>query len=1008
MSVSNPVVATWSGTERRIYLLQGVDTFHWIEDIYREYRYWRRTDESSRKWLPFMVADGNDYKGGGKYTPRYVTLLDGVRVVPYDENILITVEGEAITDNADIDPDPFDTSGRTQPLKLYITPPSSELVRAEAEIAAVNRMSFDNAVSIDEVNGYVGTTNPLYGNREYPLKYLDDAITVAERNSLSTFYIIGDLTIGSSHNVSRYTLKGEGASFNTARTTITMISGCSTADTIFEHARIEGRQGGEAHYTNCVIGAITNSHCQYNLCGLDNSVQLVNSGWTVGHTTTLKDCYTESAWFVVDYNSSPISQVYSNQSGKLKFINVTNSSANITLQLDAAEVWLDSSCTAGTVTIRGVGTLINESSGMTVVTDGLINKTTISEAVLNTSLVGFDVESSVAEAMRFAAYGAQVSFDMHNTNSGTIYPIGTIAKPVNNMEDAVTIAGALGFDTIHLNCNHTFDATTNISGINFVGHGAQETSLTVVSGSILYQCSLNEAYITGTFFGVNEFNNCVISDLHASAAASVSGTLVARGCSFKNTISAAHNLSGEFILYDCYGLPRDDDGSPPIIDMQGSNATLQIRNYAGLLKLANITQETDVRMFLNSGGLELLPSVTNGNFTVAGVGTFTDGSTGWDSLNVDALMNSETIWEVAASEIYLDVNNGTDSTEYPTGTPNQPAKTLTNALAICAEHNISTIMLAGTLTLDQDISGKEIISWKNGKVDLNNQPCLATRFRECKVWGTQGSLAMFFNCRIDNITNMNGIFEDCKFLTTTPSVIANGAVIMMNNCRSQVPGSSSPVFDFSNGNIGFNNRAYSGGIRLLNSTDAGNIATIEFIAGKFNFDNSNTAGNFHVRGVCDLTNIDSSGGATVVTNGAVSSLHSAEHVWDSFTTDHTTSGTFGTAVTSSQDLTDITNKVDAIYNKLPAGTIASGGEYTADLTIIKDNVERALGLVQENYYIDQTSYITYNGIKLMTSGRMRIYSSAGSVGTANDVIATYTITTDWTNDEMTSYKVVKL
>jgi hypothetical protein len=63
--------------------------------------------------------------------------------------------------------------------------------------------------------------------------------------------------------------------------------------------------------------------------------------------------------------------------------------------------------------------------------------------------------------------------------------------------------------------------------------------------------------------------------------------------------------------------------------------------------------------------------------------------------------------------------------------------------------------------------------------------------------------------------------------------------------------------------------------------------------------------------------------------------------------------------------------------------------------------------MQENYYLDQTVYTTYNGVKLLTSGRLRTYTDAGSVGTSSNVLATYTVTASWTNDELTSYGVVK-
>lgn len=63
-----------------------------------------------------------------------------------------------------------------------------------------------------------------------------------------------------------------------------------------------------------------------------------------------------------------------------------------------------------------------------------------------------------------------------------------------------------------------------------------------------------------------------------------------------------------------------------------------------------------------------------------------------------------------------------------------------------------------------------------------------------------------------------------------------------------------------------------------------------------------------------------------------------------------------------------------------------------------------VGLSQENQYSDQ---LVYNGSGNVISGRIRIYSVAGSVGTDNDVLATYTVTVEWNGNSMSSYKVVK-
>lgn len=81
-------------------------------------------------------------------------------------------------------------------------------------------------------------------------------------------------------------------------------------------------------------------------------------------------------------------------------------------------------------------------------------------------------------------------------------------------------------------------------------------------------------------------------------------------------------------------------------------------------------------------------------------------------------------------------------------------------------------------------------------------------------------------------------------------------------------------------------------------------------------------------------------------------------------------------------------------------------EYIAtDVSDIATDIKRVLGLLHENVYIDNTSYDAYNNL---ISGRVRIYSDAASVGTANNVIDTYTITVDAPSEgKFTTYKQVK-
>jgi len=65
---------------------------------------------------------------------------------------------------------------------------------------------------------------------------------------------------------------------------------------------------------------------------------------------------------------------------------------------------------------------------------------------------------------------------------------------------------------------------------------------------------------------------------------------------------------------------------------------------------------------------------------------------------------------------------------------------------------------------------------------------------------------------------------------------------------------------------------------------------------------------------------------------------------------------------------------------------------------------RALGLTQENFYIDTCNYDAGGNL---IACRIRTYSDAASVGTASNVIATYNVTAGYSGQEMTAYKSVR-
>ena len=103
------------------------------------------------------------------------------------------------------------------------------------------------------------------------------------------------------------------------------------------------------------------------------------------------------------------------------------------------------------------------------------------------------------------------------------------------------------------------------------------------------------------------------------------------------------------------------------------------------------------------------------------------------------------------------------------------------------------------------------------------------------------------------------------------------------------------------------------------------------------------------------------------------------------------------------DLSNATDGLGALKTLIDANQTDLDAILTDTSTTLDDKLNTILGLNQENFYIDNTAFTGAN----MTSCRIRIYSVAGSVGTASDVIATYNMTTTYAGDNLASYKVVK-
>lgn len=96
----------------------------------------------------------------------------------------------------------------------------------------------------------------------------------------------------------------------------------------------------------------------------------------------------------------------------------------------------------------------------------------------------------------------------------------------------------------------------------------------------------------------------------------------------------------------------------------------------------------------------------------------------------------------------------------------------------------------------------------------------------------------------------------------------------------------------------------------------------------------------------------------------------------------------------------------AVYHPIyfPWGKIGTIQVFSNDFDTISTVLTRALGLSQENFYMDNNVYDTSGNL---ISGRIRIYSDSISVGSNSNILSTYEIAASYTNGQMDNYSVKK-
>jgi hypothetical protein len=231
-------------------------------------------------------------------------------------------------------------------------------------------------------------------------------------------------------------------------------------------------------------------------------------------------------------------------------------------------------------------------------------------------------------------FNGVITVDAVNGFSGTIYPVGTPIKPVNNLTDAKTIAVYRGITVISVIGNLSIDGI-DLSGFTITSKNAVYCSVVLGESAILTGCEVKEVTVTGYLDNGCLLRECYINGLHYFNG-------IIHQCAFSEApiVLAGANPA---IFLNCYSAASTEANA--IIDCADGITPLVIRNWVGCVKITNRNTDGVYSCINFNGYCELDTSITAGGWDISGTGDLIDHSTGTAIVNHSKLIHGDEIAE---------------------------------------------------------------------------------------------------------------------------------------------------------------------------------------------------------------------------------------------------------------------------------------------------------------------------------------------------------------------------
>ena len=285
------------------------------------------------------------------------------RIISTDEDQTINYQGNLVAEDS--------------ALQIIIVTPNRSVLhlglqpvtqRIDEVLDAAQLANYNGCVTIDTSFGIAGTAYPI-GTPGTPVLGLADAISIATTLGLRKFCLRGSITLIGA--LTQFAIEGIGAEDADA----VALNGQDVSGTLLQNVNVTGdlpALSTPVELTDCRVGIVTDFRGTMTRCGLSDNITLIAG------QTNIVNCYSLAPGGQVvtfDFQTTNLIDLFVRGfTGLFSIADSTNAASVVSVDLTSGVMTIDADFTDGIISIRGVGTYINDSTITTLTDIGLVDQ----------------------------------------------------------------------------------------------------------------------------------------------------------------------------------------------------------------------------------------------------------------------------------------------------------------------------------------------------------------------------------------------------------------------------------------------------------------------------------------------------------------------------------------------------------------------------------------------------------------------------------------------------------